>query len=81
MRTQSDRDFLAVLLFPALALACCVGLPLVVAAGAGGVLWLVGAGLPLVLAVLVAGLIAQRWRHRRDIAARRSSQQSGVRRR
>lgn len=70
----------AVLLFPALVLAC-VGLLLLVAAGAGGVLWLVGAGLPLVLAVLVVGLMVQGSRHRRGIAARRSSQQAEDRRR
>lgn len=81
MRSQPNRGFLSALLLPALALACCVGLPLLLAAGAGGVLWLIGAGLPVVLAVLVAGAAAQAWRRRRGMAVPRTSPQAEDRRR
>jgi hypothetical protein len=65
MRSQSDRDFLGVLLLPLLGLACCVGLPLLLSVGAGAAIWVFGAGAPLALAVVLGGLAIQRRRQRR----------------
>ena len=48
---MSDR--IASIAIPAIAIVCCLGLPLVLAAGAGAFVWIVGAGVPLV--VLAAG--------------------------
>ena len=44
---MSDR--VATVAIPVVALVCCLGLPLVLAAGAGALVWIVGAGVPLVV--------------------------------
>lgn len=71
-----DRDFLGVLLIPLLGLACCVGLPLLLSAGAGAAVWILGAGAPIAVAVVIGGVIVQRWRHRRAAAAREEVRRS-----
>lgn len=56
---MSDR--VATIAISAVALVCCLGLPLVLAAGAGALVWIVGAGAPLViLAALGAWVFARR---------------------
>src|SRR5688500_1476901 len=70
MRSQSHRDSLAILLLPFLGIACCVGLPLLLSAGAGAAVWILGAGAPLVFAIVLAGLVAQ-WRRRRRASGTR----------
>ena len=56
---MSDR--VAVVAIPIVAIVCCLGLPLALAVGAGALVWIVGAGVPLVaLAAIGAGLVARR---------------------
>ncbi len=53
---------LAPLALTAVAVVCCAGLPLVLAAGTGALLWIIGAGVPLVLVVLAVGVLIERRR-------------------
>lgn len=76
MSSESDRDFAAILFLPILGLACCVGIPLLLSVGAGAALWVIGAGVPLAVAVLIVGLLIQRSRRRRA-AARSVARRSG----
>lgn len=56
---MSDR--VAAIAVPVVAVFCCFGLPIALSAGAGGLVLIAGAGLPLVvLAVLGAWLVARR---------------------
>ena len=60
---MSDR--VATISIPIVALVCCLGLPLVAAAGAGA-LWIVGAGVPLVVLAAVGAWLFARRRTRPD---------------
>lgn len=48
---MSDR--VATIGIPVVALVCCLGLPLVLGAGAGAFVWIVGAAVPLVVLAAV----------------------------
>ena len=61
---MSDR--VATISIPIVALVCCLGLPLVVAAGAGALVWIVGAGVPLVVLAAVGAWLFARRRTRPD---------------
>ena len=66
MPSRTERDAAALLALPLVALACCVGLPLLASIGVGAFLWLAGAGLPLAIAVVFGGLVVGLvWRRRR----------------
>lgn len=70
MRSRSDRDFPGVMLVPVLSLVCCVGLPLLLTAGAASAAWIVGAGVPLIVTIALVGLTVQRLRQRRATRTR-----------
>ena len=57
---MSDR--FATIAIPVVALICCLGLPLVLAAGAGAFVWIVGAGVPLVVLAVVGDWVVARRR-------------------
>ena len=61
---MSDR--LAALGIPVVAIVCCLGLPLALSAGAGGLALIAGAGLPLVALVAVGAWLVARRRTRSD---------------
>ena len=57
---MSDR--VATIAIPVVAILCCLGLPLVVAAGAGAFVWIFGAGVPLVVLAAVGAWVVARQR-------------------
>lgn len=61
---MSDR--VAMIGIPVVALVCCLGLPLVLGAGVGAFVWIVGAALPLVVLAAV-----RTWASRGERPARR----------
>lgn len=74
MSQPPGRDSLGLVALAVLAPVCCLGLPLLLAAGAGAGLWIIGAGLPVAIAVLVGGImIARWWRARPRASSRRAS--------
>ncbi|MDO8484613.1 MAG: hypothetical protein Q7S35_06675 [Candidatus Limnocylindrales bacterium] len=58
-----NRDRLVTLAVPLLAIACCLGLPILASIGASATVLVLGLGLPLALAMLLAVWVAAR-RHR-----------------
>ena len=68
MGSDADRGFPKIMAIPFLGVACCIGIPLALAAGAGGVAWIIGAGVPIVAAVALGSFIVERSRRRRRAA-------------
>lgn len=64
-RHDGARDALALAILGPL---CCLALPLLAAASAGAGFWIVGAAMPVVLGLALAGFVVGRWwRARRRI--------------
>ncbi|MEX1173683.1 MAG: hypothetical protein WEG56_13855 [Chloroflexota bacterium] len=58
-----SRDSVATIVVPLVAIACCLAIPIVVAAGAGGVVLILGLSLPFaVAAVIIAWVVLRRHR-------------------
>jgi len=56
-----SRDTLVTVLVPLVAIACCLAIPLLVSAGVGATVLILGLGLPLAAgAVVVAWVVARR---------------------
>lgn len=64
-----NRDRLATLGVPLVAIVCCLGLPILASVGVGATVLVLGLGLPLALAMLLAVWVTVR-RHRLSSAAR-----------
>lgn len=61
MTQRAGRNSWQILALVILGPVCCLALPLLLVAGAGAGLWIIGAGIPLVLATLAGGFVIARW--------------------
>lgn len=55
-----NRDSLAMVAVPLVAVACCLGVPILASVGVGAAVLVLGLGLPLALAMLLAVWVAVR---------------------